>query len=76
MGVFWGSFTSREPALHEENTRQLIDMVAKGQLRPLVSQRYPLSQAGRALRDMQDRKIKGKAVLIPDHLFAQQAAKM
>jgi D-arabinose 1-dehydrogenase-like Zn-dependent alcohol dehydrogenase len=29
-----------------------------------VSKTYPMSQAGQALRDMQDRKVTGKIVLV------------
>jgi len=38
--------------------------VASGQLKPYVSKTYPMSQAGQALRDMQERKVTGKIVLV------------
>ncbi|CAK9003078.1 Quinone oxidoreductase-like protein 2 homolog [Durusdinium trenchii] len=64
VGVFWGAFTSREPELHQENTNILLDLIAKGVLKPQVTQTYPLASAGQAIRDMMNRKVKGKAVLL------------
>lgn len=65
VGVFWGAFTAREPAVNADNFRQLFAWIAAGQLKPYISARYPLADAGRALRDMMDRKVTGKIVLIP-----------
>lgn len=64
VGVFWGSFTYKEPETHAENTKFILDQVVKGNLKPLVTQTYPLAQAGTALQDMMTRKIQGKAIII------------
>jgi len=63
VGVFWGAYTGREPAEHQENLAELMDMFKKGQLKPHISATYPLEQAVDALNDMGGRKVKGKVVL-------------
>jgi NADPH2:quinone reductase len=64
VGVFWGAFVAREPKVSLENFQQLFGWIAEGKLKPYVSRTYPLSQAGQALRDMQERKVTGKIVLV------------
>jgi NADPH2:quinone reductase len=57
--------TAREPARTAEISDQLIDWVASGKLQPYVSKRYPLEDAGEALRAMMDRTVVGKVVITP-----------
>jgi NADPH:quinone reductase len=65
VGVFWGAFVAREPKVNWENFQQLFAWHGEGKLKPVVSQTYPLAQAGQALRDMLDRKVTGKVLLVP-----------
>jgi len=65
VGVFLGAMTGKEPALREEIERELLGLLAGGQLNPHVSKRYPLEAAPQALRDMLDRKVVGKIVVEP-----------
>ena len=65
VGVFWGNFTRKEPQKNEANVRDLLGWIAGGKLKPLVSAAYPLEQAARALKDVMERKVKGKVVLVP-----------
>ena len=65
VGVFWGAFVAREPKANYENFQQLFGWYAEGKLKPHVSHQYPLAQGAQALRDMMDRKVTGKVVLIP-----------
>tara|TARA_R110000787_G_scaffold33475_24_gene87573 strand:- start:718 stop:1713 length:996 start_codon:yes stop_codon:yes gene_type:complete len=64
LGVFWGAFTQREPEAQAANVRQLYDWVAQGKLKPLITREYPLAQGAQALRDMMERKVTGKVVLM------------
>ncbi len=64
MGVFWGGFIQREPEAQADNVRQLYQWFAEGRLKPLVSKEYPLSEGAQALKDMMDRKVTGKVVLL------------
>ena len=66
VGVFWGAFVAREPKANFENFQQLFAWHGEGKLKPHVSHQYPLAQGAQALRDMLDRKVTGKVVLIPD----------
>ncbi len=65
VGVFWGAFVAREPKANWENFQQLFAWYGEGKLKPHVSKAYPLAQAGVALRDMMERKVTGKVVLVP-----------
>ena len=65
IGVFYGAMTARNPDLSRSISDELIDMVAKGDLRPHVSARYPLERAPEALRALIDRTAIGKVVVTP-----------
>ncbi len=62
-GVFWGSFIARNPDRHQVNMDQLARWFEDGTVRPLISKRYSLEDAARALRDMMDRKAVGKLLV-------------
>ncbi len=64
VGVFWGSFTEREPQHNQENLQELLSWFAQGKLKPHISATYPLEQAADALKDVMNRKVKGKVVLV------------
>lgn len=66
VGVFWGSFTQREPEAHAENVAGLMAHFAAGRLKPHVSHTFPLEQAGAAMQMLADRKAKGKIVVTVD----------
>ncbi|HUP28877.1 MAG TPA: NADPH:quinone oxidoreductase family protein, partial [Usitatibacter sp.] len=65
VGVFWGDFTRREAELNRRNMAQLVEWVAAGTLKPLVSARYPLAQGAEAIRDVRERRARGKVVVLP-----------
>ena len=67
VGVFWGAFVGREPDRHRHNVEELVDWWRTGRLRPHVSSTYPLERAGEALRELVDRKAKGKVVVTVGH---------
>lgn len=64
VGVFWGSFTSRDPHRNQEHLHELISWYLEGKIRPRISATYPLERVADALNDMLTRKITGKAVLL------------
>ena len=45
------------------NTLQLIQWHQAGKLKPHIDNVYALADAPKALRDMMDRKVKGKVIL-------------
>ena len=68
VGVFWGEFVRREPKLNAWNMTQLFAWLSDGSISPLISQRYPLSQASLALDALLDRKAIGKVVVLPQQV--------
>jgi NADPH2:quinone reductase len=62
-GVFWGSWTEREPQQHHANMADLVRWCAEGKLSAHVHAAYPLADAARALNDIAARKVMGKVVL-------------
>lgn len=65
MGVFWSTFCRRQPDDNRQNIRQLVRWYGDGHLRPSIYRTYPLAEAKSALRDIMDRRVKGKIVLLP-----------
>lgn len=65
VGVFWGSFAMRDAKANMTNTMELIQMYAKGQLKPHINKVYSLENSKQALVDMMDRKVMGKIVIEP-----------
>jgi NADPH:quinone reductase len=63
VGVFWGQFTQVDPVTNTNNIATLMQWVANGKLRPLVSKSYPLERAAEALRDLTGRRAQGKIIL-------------
>jgi NADPH2:quinone reductase len=56
---------SRPQEMLAEPVRELLEMVAAGELRPVVGGTYPLSEARRAHEDMRARKTTGKILIDP-----------
>ena len=63
VGVFWGAFTARNPAENAENVKELLALYTAGKIRPHVSARFPMAQAGEAIRQLSSRKAQGKVVV-------------
>lgn len=64
LGVFWGAFAQRQPEDNAANFRQLFAWHAEGKLKPLVSQTYPLADAGAAIEKLGQRRAVGKLVVL------------
>jgi NADPH2:quinone reductase len=63
VGVFWGAMAARDPEHARKSLQDLLDMIAKGTIKPHVSEHVPLAKAGEAIRMLMDRKAKGKVVV-------------
>ena len=63
VGVFWGDSMRREPEKNAKNIDDLITWWKDGKLRPHVSATYPLDKAGEAIRELADRRAKGKIIV-------------
>jgi NADPH2:quinone reductase len=62
---FWLAHCMARPELLSEPVRDLLDMAAAGELRPVVGGTYPLSEVRQAHEDMLARRTTGKLVLDP-----------
>ncbi|MFP6563777.1 MAG: NADPH:quinone oxidoreductase family protein [Myxococcota bacterium] len=65
VGVFWGSFTARDPKRHLQYVAELMQLYEAGKLRPHISARYSFDEVALALRDLAERRARGKILLIP-----------
>lgn len=63
VGVFWGAFAQRQVQDNVANFQQLFAWYAEGKLKPLVSQRYSLAEAGQAIDTLAERRAVGKLVI-------------
>ncbi|EAQ64572.1 oxidoreductase, zinc-binding [Marinomonas sp. MED121] len=65
IGVFWGSFAQKEPANFMVNMQELLAWYEQGQVKVVIDQVYPLSQAPEALSKVFNRQSIGKLILTP-----------
>ncbi len=63
IGVRIGGLQDADPARAAANMRALAELAAAGKLRPRISHRFPLAEAGAAIQAVIDRAVIGKAVL-------------
>ncbi|WP_077921899.1 NADPH:quinone oxidoreductase family protein [Spirosoma sp. 209] len=64
VGVFWGAFAQREPKTSLQNFRQILDWISAGQLNQHIYKTYSLDDSPKALRDLLERRVVGKAVVV------------
>jgi NADPH2:quinone reductase len=63
VGVFWGMAMARDPARGRGQLEEILAWAAEGSLRPHVHARYPLERVLEALHDVEQRRVRGKAVV-------------
>ena len=63
VGVFWGSHTRREPALHAENLKALFNLFKEGKLKSHVTELQGLERFTEALEVLNERRSTGKVVI-------------
>jgi len=64
-GVFWGSWTKREPQAQHALLTDIARWAAEGKLSAHVHAVYPLAEIATAMKLIADRKVMGKIVLRP-----------
>jgi alcohol dehydrogenase len=52
-------------SFYMENLTALMDMISKGEIKPMIDKILPLEQASEGLRLIQDREVLGKVVITP-----------
>ncbi len=63
VGVFWGSFTQREPQNSAQNMMELLKLFAEGKIDPRISEVYEFEDYEKALGALTGRTATGKIVL-------------
>ncbi|MDO3720462.1 NADPH:quinone oxidoreductase family protein [Marinobacter sp. chi1] len=63
VGVFWGSFTQREPEASARNMMDLMQLFAEGKIDPRISEVFEFEDYARALNTLTERRATGKIVL-------------
>jgi NADPH2:quinone reductase len=64
VGVLWGGYVQSHREYPQPTHAALMKMYAAGQIRPAVGASYDLADLPRALRDLANRKVLGKAVVV------------
>lgn len=65
VGVDWGAWAMRNGADQAELLAEVLAAVVDGRLHPSAPTERPLAEAGAVLRDLLERRLRGKAVLTP-----------
>jgi NADPH2:quinone reductase len=65
IGVFWGTFTQKQPEDHARNMRELFQWCEEGKVRPVIDSVFPLAEGVRAIKKVTGRGVMGKVVLTP-----------
>lgn len=63
VGVFWGSFTQREPDVSARNMMELMELFAEGKIDPKISEVFEFEDYAKALGALTERRATGKVVL-------------
>mgnify|MGYP001823820759 FL=1 len=63
IGVWWGTWSERNPEASVMNMAELVAMVESGQLNPRVTGIYPLDDFAPAFAAIMERRARGKIVL-------------
>lgn len=63
VGLFWGAYWQRDPAVIRDSFTQLLKWCAEGKLKPHIHKSFPLDAAPAALRELMERRALGKVVL-------------
>lgn len=65
VGVDWGAWAMANPASQAVLLDEVLDAVRHGRLHPVAPAERPLAEAGAVLRDLLERRLLGKTVLVP-----------
>ena len=64
VGVAWDTYSRRDPAGGQANVAEMVAWIREGRLKPVVTARYALEDAPRALEDIMERRVQGKIVIV------------
>ncbi|MFI8091682.1 NADPH:quinone oxidoreductase family protein [Streptomyces sp. NPDC086080] len=65
LGLHWGLYNTKNPALVRDCHERLTDLAARGAIKPLVSERVPLAAAADAVQRVADGVTTGRVAVLP-----------
>ncbi|WP_432053790.1 NADPH:quinone oxidoreductase family protein [Streptomyces sp. bgisy022] len=65
LGLHWGLYNTRNPKLVQHCHEQLTGLAARGAIKPLVSERVPLTGAAAAVQRVADGVTTGRVAVLP-----------
>ena len=63
IGVWWGTWAAKNPALQMQNLEALGALIGEGKLEPRVTESYALEDYVEAFRAITERRARGKVIL-------------
>lgn len=63
IGVWWGTWAAKNPALQIQNMTEISALVADGKLQPAVTELFPIEDFEKAFQLITERRALGKVVL-------------
>ncbi|MEU5319126.1 NADPH:quinone oxidoreductase family protein [Streptomyces sp. NPDC021056] len=65
LGLHWGLYNTKNPKLVQHCHEQLTELAARGAIKPLVSERVPLSEAAAAVQRVGAGVTTGRVAVVP-----------
>ncbi|WP_369244900.1 NADPH:quinone oxidoreductase family protein [Streptomyces sp. R41] len=65
LGLHWGLYNTKNPKLVQHCHERLTELAARGAIKPLVSERVPLSGAAAAVQRVADGVTTGRVAVVP-----------
>jgi NADPH2:quinone reductase len=62
IGVWWGTWSAKNPHEQLKNVQEMAGMIADGRLNPIVTESFSLDQFKQAFRTISERRVMGKVV--------------
>ncbi|WP_053851903.1 NADPH:quinone oxidoreductase family protein [Streptomyces sp. NRRL B-24085] len=65
LGLHWGLYNTKNPKLVQHCHEQLVELAARGAIKPLISERVPLAGAADAVQRLGDGETTGRIAVVP-----------
>ena len=63
VGVWWGTWASKNPQVQMQNVAEMAELIAAGKLNPRVTESYKLDDFVDAFKAITERRARGKVIL-------------
>jgi NADPH2:quinone reductase len=63
VGVWWGTWAARNPALQIQNMRDVLELIDAGKVNPRVTESFSLDDFQKAFSAITERRARGKVIL-------------